>query len=177
MLTQLDGDKIGVVMIHTGRWTAEFDGDLVVFLIGARITRLWKVRTWLPVARAMTAMQREIAQHPEIGCLQVENYGALRTISVQYWRSFEHLERFARSAEWSHLAAWRSFNRVVRDSGDLGIWHETYRVPAGASETVYGNMPVMGLAAAGRHVPMDRGSTAARRLAARPDDEAPVAAY
>jgi hypothetical protein len=104
----------------------------------------------------MRAMQREIVEHPEIGCLHVENYGALRPVSVQYWRSFHLLERFARSADWSHLEAWRSFNRLIRDSGELGIWHESYRVHAGDFEAMYGNMPVVGLAAAGRHVPLSR---------------------
>lgn len=164
-------------MIHQGRFTAEADGDFVVFLIGARFRKLWKVRQWLPVARAMSAMQREIGQHPEIGCLHIENFGGLRTISVQYWRSFEDLERFARSDQWSHLEAWRRFNRLIRGSGDLGIWHETYRVSAGQFESVYGNMPRFGLAAAGRHVPAGRHSTAALRINVRTDDQAPVEAY
>lgn len=164
-------------MIHQGRWTAEYDGDLVVFLIGARIQQPWKVREWVPVARAMTAMQRELAEHPEIGCLHVESYGALRPISVQYWRSFEDLERFARSRDWSHLEAWRALNRLMRRSTSIGFWHETYQVRAGQFEAVYGNLPTMGLAAAGRHVPVDRSSTAARRIGAREQDQAPVEAY
>ena len=164
-------------MIYEGRYTAEYDDDLVVFLIGAEIRKPWKIRQWVPVARAMSSMQKEIGQHPEIGCLHVENFGALRNISVQYWQSFDHLERFARSSEWSHLAAWRSFNRLIRDSGDLGIWHETYRVQAGQFETVYGNMPVFGLAGAGRHVRAGVASTAARRIGARSDDRAPIDAY
>jgi hypothetical protein len=164
-------------MIHPGRWTAELEGDLVVFLIGARFHRPWKVRQWVPVARAMNAMQREIAEHPEVGCLHVENYGALRPVSVQYWRSFDHLERFARSPDWSHLEAWRSFNRLIRDSGELGIWHESYRVHAGDFEAMYGNMPVVGLAAAGRHVPLSRSSTAARRIGGGTGGRAPVDAY
>ena len=164
-------------MIHPGRWTAELEGDLVVFLIGARFHRPWKVRQWVPVARAMNAMQREIAEHPEVGCLHVENYGALRPVSVQYWRSFDHLERFARSPDWSHLEAWRSFNRLIRDSGELGIWHESYRVHAGDFEAMYGNMPVVGLATAGRHVPLSRSSTAARRIGGGTGGRAPVDAY
>lgn len=44
---------------------------------------------------------------------------------VQYWRSFEHLERFARNPELAHLPAWKRFNRAVGGSGDVGIWHET----------------------------------------------------
>jgi hypothetical protein len=39
----------------------------------------------------------------------------------------------------------------LKVSGDVGIWHETYLVPAGRYEAIYGNMPRMGLAtAAGR---------------------------
>lgn len=164
-------------MIHPGRFTAEYDDDFVVFLIGSQIHKPWKVRQWAPVAKAMATMQREIAQHPEIGCLHIENFGALRNISVQYWRSFEDLERFARSDEWAHLQAWRDFNKVIRNSGDLGIWHETYQVTAGQFESVYGNMPVFGLAKAGRHVRAGLASTAARRIGADHDDRAPVESY
>ncbi|HET9258894.1 MAG TPA: DUF4188 domain-containing protein [Acidimicrobiia bacterium] len=164
-------------MIHPGRFTAEYDGDFVVFLIGSMAYKPFKFRQWVPVAKAMSAMQREIAEHPEIGCLHVENFGAIRNISVQYWKSFEHLERFARSAEWSHLEAWRSFNKLVRNSGELGIWHETYMVPAGQYETLYGNMPRFGLAGAGRHVPIGATSTAAQRSGTRSDDTAPVPGY
>ena len=69
------------------------------------------------------------------------------------------------------------FSKLIRDSGDLGIWHETYMIPARAFETMYGNMPRFGLAAAGRHTPLGAGSTAARRTGLRPDDTAPVEGY
>ncbi|MGF1616535.1 MAG: monooxygenase family protein [Acidimicrobiia bacterium] len=36
------------------------------------------------------------------------------------------------------LAHWREFNRLIRDSGELGIWHERYLVPAGGFEAMYG---------------------------------------
>jgi hypothetical protein len=84
---------------------------------------------------------------------------------VQYWRSFEHLERFARDPASLHLPAWRCFNRAVKGSGDVGIWHETYLVRAGEYETIYGGMPRVGLAAAGGHVPIaHRGNSAAERV-------------
>jgi Domain of unknown function (DUF4188) len=41
--------------------TARIDGELVVFLIGMRINRLWKCIKWLPVARAMPRMIRELS--------------------------------------------------------------------------------------------------------------------
>jgi hypothetical protein len=34
--------------IHPGRYTAEIEGDFVVFLIGMRLNRPWKVHQWLP---------------------------------------------------------------------------------------------------------------------------------
>jgi hypothetical protein len=164
-------------MIHPGRFTAEYDGDFVVFLIGSQIRKPWRLRQWIPVARAMATMQKEIAKHPEIGCMHIENFGMMRNISIQYWKSFEDLERFSRSDSWAHLEAWRQFNRLIRDSGDLGIWHETYKIAAGQFEAVYGNMPVFGLAGAGRHLPAGLASTAARRIGERTEDEAPVNAY
>ena len=163
--------------VFKGRFAASIDGDMVVFLIGARVNKPWKLRTMKTVAGAMTAMQKELRAHPELGCLHIENYGALRNISVQYWRSFEHLERYARSSDQRHLPAWRAFNKAVADNGDVGIWHETYCVAAGQMEAVYGNMPRCGLAQAGEHHPAGRASTAARRVGVLPDDEAPVAAY
>jgi Domain of unknown function (DUF4188) len=67
---------------------------------------------------------------------------------------------------------------AVRDSGEVGIWHETFRVRAGEYEAVYGNMPVFGLAAAGAHVPAARkGNTAAARIGASTTDEPAVAPY
>jgi hypothetical protein len=48
-------------------------------------------------------------------------------------------------------------------------------VRAGEYEAVYGNMPVHGLAKATSHVPVGkRGESAARRIGARSEDEAPT---
>ena len=160
--------------VHPGRFTARLDDNFVVFLIGARFHKPWKLHRWLPVAKAMSTMQREIAAHPEIGCLHIENYGALRPISVQYWRSFDHLERFARSSDWSHLAAWRRYNRLLAGNSEVGIWHETFRIPAGSFEAVYGDTARMGLARAGDHISLSPNSSAAQRLGVRPGDVNPV---
>ncbi|OFA03606.1 monooxygenase family protein [Duganella sp. HH101] len=39
-------------MIHSERLTAEVEGDFVVFLIGMRINKPWKIHKWLPVVLA-----------------------------------------------------------------------------------------------------------------------------
>jgi hypothetical protein len=160
--------------IFQGRHSARIEGDFVVFLIGMRINKPWKVHRWLPVAAAMPKMIRELSRDPESGFLGARP-GFLT--SVQYWRSFEHLERFARDPGARHLPAWRAFNQQVGRSGDVGIWHETYRVRAGEYEAMYGNMPRIGLGSAAEHVPLGSTSTAARRIGTRPADEPPVAGY
>ena len=38
------------------RMTAEIEGDFVVFLIGMRINKPWKIHKWLPVFLAMPKM-------------------------------------------------------------------------------------------------------------------------
>jgi Domain of unknown function (DUF4188) len=161
-----------------GRYTGKIEGDFVVFLIGMRVNKPWKVHRWLPVFVAMPKMLRELERQPDAGLLGATQ-GLLNggPVVVQYWRSFEHLERYARDPNAEHLPAWRRFNRLVRGSGDVGIWHETYRVRAGEYETVYGNMPRIGLAQVGDHQALGSTSTAATRSRVRTEDEAPVPGY
>lgn len=149
--------------VQPGRFSAAVDGEFVVFLIGMRVNKLWKVHKWIPVAMAMGPMIAELMRHPDKGMLGVRTMWAGRSITlVQYWRSFDHLERFARDQDDPHLEAWRRYNRRVGTSGDVGVWHETYRVPAAGYECIYANMPVVGLAQAFEHVPVARRGEAAR---------------
>lgn len=74
-------------------------------------------------------------------------------VIVQYWRSFEHLEAYARDPDQQHWPVWTDFNqRLGRSRGDVVIWHETYQVRAGEYECVHSGMPPFGLAKAGRTV-------------------------
>lgn len=151
-----------------GRYTANVEGDFVVFLIGMRVNKLWKVHKWVPVARAMGPMITTLMRHPDKGLLAVRTSWSGRDITlIQYWKSFEQLERFAKDRDDPHLDAWRAFNHKVGTAGDVGIYHETYRIESGAYECVYNNMPVIGLAQAFAHVPVaQRGETARARIIA-----------
>ena len=164
--------------VRPGRWTAEIDGDFVVFLIGARADKRHLLRSFRDLGgrRGMLHMLQHLSAHPEQGLLgyEMSTFGGL---IVQYWRSFEHLERYARDPQAEHLPAWRRFNQLVRDNGDVGIWHETYRVRAGEYETIYGNMPRVGLAAVSGHGPLGSTTTAALRIGERLQDEAPLPGY
>jgi hypothetical protein len=164
--------------VFKGRYSGTLEGDFVVFMIGMRVNKPWKVHRWLPVFLQMPKMLRELQGRPDSGLLGASQ-GFLSTgpIVIQYWRSFEQLERYARDPDAEHLPAWRRFNQLVRGSGDVGIWHETYRVRAGEYETIYGNMPRVGLARVGDHEALGSTSTAAIRSGARPEDQAPVTGY
>ena len=141
--------------VQQGRYTASVDGEAVLFLIGMRVNKPWKVHRWAPVLSAMGPMLRELMAHPELGLLSAHAaVKATGPMVVQYWRSFEDLERFARDRDAPHLPAWRRFNQRIGTSGDVGVWHETYRIAPGSYETVYSNMPVVGLAAATASVPV-----------------------
>ena len=146
------------------RMTAEIDGDFVVFLIGARFNdKLQFARSLLDLGgrRGMRHMLDHLVARPEKGLLAYEI--GLPTI-VQYWRSFEQLEAFAKDKDDPHLEVWRQYWRRVGRSGRTGIWHETFLVRAGEYEAIYTDVPVAGLAAAGRPVLLERSSSARSRV-------------
>ena len=153
--------------VFQGRFSADRDGDFVVFLIGMRINRPLRIRQWWPVFMAMRPMVSELEERPELGLLGA-NFGFMfgGPALVQYWRSFEDLERYARGADHLHLPAWKRYNQLARDAGGVGIWHETYRIRDGEYETIYGNMPRIGLAAVSDHRPLGSTSRASERIRA-----------
>jgi hypothetical protein len=150
--------------VNQGRRTARIDGDFVVFLIGARLDKLHPFRSLRDLGglRGMPYMLKYLSQRPEKGLLGFETYGL--TMNVQYWRSFEHLERFAKDDADPHLSVWRNYWKRVGKDPRSGIWHETFLVRSGEYEAVYGNMPPQGLARASEVVPIGGDSSARGRL-------------
>jgi hypothetical protein len=135
-------------------------------LIGARFNdKLHLLRSFQDLGgrKGVKHMLDYLISKPEKGLLGYEM--GLPTI-VQYWRSFEQLEAFAKDNDDPHLAAWRNYWRRVGKSSRTGIWHETYLVRAGEYEAVYGNMPPFGLGKAGRLVPLSEAAGARERLKA-----------
>jgi hypothetical protein len=150
--------------IRSGRFTAEIDGDFVVLLIGPRINKPWRLLQSLrdlgEPRRGMKAMLDELMRQPEKGLL---GYRLGFPVIIQYWRSFAHLEAFARDSGDLHRTTWLEFYRRDR-KGRTGIWHETYLVRAGEYEAIYNDVPPAGLAAAGRPAPLDSASRARVRM-------------
>ena len=140
--------------LQAGRFAATMEGEFVVFLIGARINQLWNVPKWLPVTQAMPRMLAELAAEPNLGFLHAEPMLSWRTVStVQYWRSYDQLHAYAHARDKAHLPAWAAFQKAARGNTAVGIYHETYVVPAGQYETIYAGMPAFGLGRAGTLVP------------------------
>jgi len=136
--------------------THTHDGDLAVFLIGMRVNRPWRPDLWLPVFGAMPGMIAELyaakaaaarGEGPDLGFLEARTLiGAGGPTLVQYWRDVESIYRYANDPAHRHRPAWTAFyRRSRRATGAVGIWHETYAVPAGAHESLYVGMPPTGL--------------------------------
>lgn len=150
-----------------GRVTAAPEEPFVVFLIGMRVNRWRSVRTWWRVGAAMPRMLSELQRDPAAGFLGGESWFGNPTVMIQYWRSVEDLERYATDASRTHRPAWAAFNKAVASTGEVGIWHEMYRIRPGDFETIYSNMPPFGLGRATRSVPAIGGRDRAKgRMAA-----------
>lgn len=152
--------------IFNGRFTAKTNEPFVVFLIGMRINQWWRIDKWLPVSNAMNPMLQTLFTNPEKGFLHAEFFWNFSgPVLIQYWRSFEDLENFAKNPSDPHLEPWKKFNQAIGSNGTVGIWHETYIVNPDQFECVYGNMPKFGLGAAMEHVQaVGRRETARLRL-------------
>jgi hypothetical protein len=101
----------------------------------------------------MPLILAELKAHPELGMLGGEMWFGRTTILVQYWRTLEQLFSYATNRDAAHLPAWKSFNQALAQSGDVGVWHETYCIAPGGYENVYVNMPPFGLGTVGALVP------------------------
>ena len=58
--------------VQNGRFTADVSSlgdEVIVFLIGMRINKPWKVHAWWPVFVAMPKMLKYLAEHPDKGLL------------------------------------------------------------------------------------------------------------
>ena len=96
--SQHRGEGGVVADVQQGRWTAEIDGDFVVFIIGARInSKLHALRALIDLGgrRGMNHMLKYLSEHPEKGLLGYETAGFT---TIQYWRSLERRASALRAA-------------------------------------------------------------------------------
>ena len=133
--------------------------DLVVIYLGMRVRSLRGVKTLAvfgpKIRKAVAAGPDGLLLHEDILFSLIPPHLGMR----QYWRDFDSLERWARTG--THSEWWQRF---LRDRGGTGFWHETH-FRGGQIESVYIDMPPLGLSKFGRTEPA-RGSmfSARRRL-------------
>ena len=139
---------------RSGQNVAQIAGDeVVVFIIGMHVNRWRKVRSWWPAFTGMPRLLRELKQ-ADAGLLGARSYWSGRVFMVvQYWRSAAELGAYARNNQMGHRAMWATFNKNTASTGDTGIFHETYVLSPEGVESLYGNTPPLGLAAAHGWVP------------------------
>ncbi|HET8910341.1 MAG TPA: DUF4188 domain-containing protein [Ktedonobacteraceae bacterium] len=155
-----------------GRFSTQTDQPIVVFAIGIRVNKFLAFHKWVPTAMEMGPMLRDLYSNPEKGFLGAETFFYWRGVMLlQYWRSFDDLDKFARNRNDPHLPAWQRFNKRVGTDGIVGIFHETYVVEPGKYEAIYGNMPIFGLASVNGHLPSVGGRATARRRLGEQNDE------
>lgn len=149
--------------VTTGRRTARLEKPIVLFLIGARLNRVWPVRRWWWFSKTMPAMLQELDSRPHSGLLWYRTHASWRMLMVQqYWESFDKLLAYAQDKNGEHFPAWAHFMRQATQDDSIGVWHETYVVEPGRFECIYNNMPDFGLGAATSSVPAEGRLAAAR---------------
>jgi hypothetical protein len=128
--------------------------DIVVFLLGFRPNKWWRPDIWMPVYIGQYRMLRELQKDPDSGLLGFRTVvGKAGGTSIQYWTDTERLYRYAADAAKLHRPAMKAFYRREKSAPDaVGIWHETFEVRS--SETIYGDMPPVGLGEALGVVPI-----------------------
>lgn len=109
--------------------------DLVVLYLGMRVNVLRGVTTLLGFGPKIAAVGKEkpdgLLAHESI----IYSLFPLHIGMRQYWRDFESLEGWARSAP--HRDWWKGF---LKDSKGTGFWHEAY-FRKGGMEAVYVDIP------------------------------------
>ena len=100
--------------------------DLVVIYLGMRMNAVRGLKTILGfgprIQDSVKAKPDGLLLHEDLIFSLVPLHGGMR----QYWRDFESLERWSRSAP--HRDWWQHF---LKDSGGTGFWHETYFMHGG----------------------------------------------
>ena len=101
------------------RVSGEIEGEFVLFLIGVRLNKPWKLN-WLPLLGQCRVCARNSTKSPNLGMMHYRvHFGFPNTMVVQYWRSFEQLTAYAQDRIQLHLPAWSAFNKAISNNGDV----------------------------------------------------------
>ena len=157
-------------VIH-GRYTGEIEGDFCVFHIGLILNGNVPSKEMKEIGDGFNSMIKELEADPKkYGFLGATSYVSANTrvdtvMAIQYWRSQEHLNAYARDGMLKHLPVMVWASGMSKTSAHVGFWHESFTVRAGDYQSIYVNCPQILLGKAGRLVPATgRKRTARGRL-------------
>ena len=122
--------------------------ELCLLRLGLQCRGLGARLYGLRLARAIARASAEaVATGAGLLCSERFTLGGGHFGVLQYWRSFDELEAWARRpphAEW-----WRAAVERMRTKGDLGVYHETFLVPRDRIESIALECAPAGLATFG----------------------------
>jgi Domain of unknown function (DUF4188) len=136
-----------VYPVLPGRYAGEIDGDFCVFHIGATLNAHILNKEAVAVSKAFEAMHKELEADPEkYGFYGSTTYVSVNSglsggFTVQYWRSQEHLNAYARGQMGKHFPAMIWSAKHSKVSTNIGLWHESFTVRKGDYEAIYLNCP------------------------------------
>lgn len=130
--------------------TAKLKEPLCVFLVGMQ-GRSWRSAWKLPfIGRRMMKMQSELLANPGSGFLWGQNFSSrnpMTTLFLSYWKSKQDIFHFVSSNEYSHMQSVGEYYSRFKKDPNIGIWHETYEIQPGHTESLYHHMAPFGLSA------------------------------
>jgi hypothetical protein len=110
------------------------------------------------IGKAFNSMIRELEGDPErFGFYGASPYVSSNqsvdgVVSIQYWRSQEDLNAYAKSGLQKHFPNMIWTAESMKASAQIGIWHESFTVRAGEYEGIYINCPQLLLGKVGKLV-------------------------
>jgi hypothetical protein len=141
--------------------------DLVVIYLGMKVNSPRGLKTLISfgpkIGKSVAAKPDGLLLHENLLFSLFPPHAGMR----QYWRDFDSLERWARSLP--HQQWWQQF---LQDRGGTGFWHETYS-RGGQIESIYIDMPAIGLAKFAPPKPARGSMFSARRRLGKPEASAP----
>ena len=159
--------------VFTGRYTADVDGDFVVFLIGMRFNKPWNVRGWWHTFTSMRPMLKELEAHPRArpalraaGLDRRPGRGPVLAL-VRAARPLRAQRRTTSTSRALEEVEHRRHGRPARSASGT----RPTRSRAGEYEVIYGNMPRLGLARAAAHMPRSPRRAAAPRGGSAPAED------
>ncbi|MFC2131946.1 monooxygenase family protein, partial [Bacteroidota bacterium] len=111
------------MQIFNGKYTSKPENSFVVFIFGMRINNFLFLWLWIPFFIRLVRIVKRLRKYKESGMLNAHLIITTNGIGViQYWESFDKLEKFALDKNDMHVPNRIKYGKSVGKSGIVGIW-------------------------------------------------------